>query len=335
MNLMFWKKKKTVESEQANEAGTEVDSATEETLVAPTSESAPANPGLWARLKNALTSSKKNSATESSDAASEPPAEYEDAKPQDNESEVPPKKPGFLARLIALLPSRKKVKAEDESDEKTVDSKAPTRHSDNTQPVDEAEISGEPAPKSGKKLIIVLALLAPLAAGGAFFIAKALFSKPHPPEASPAKDAATEKPKTEEHAAPEPAEAGAPAEKPESDHPPVPPSTTEEANAEAPAAEKPDAPTDTPAPEAEAEAPAEDDVQAQIQAMKKQNQEMQAQIEALKKQPTPERSARPAVSPRDGVLIINGSNPRESAQGLKKVIENMNASSETKDTSKK
>lgn len=64
---------------------------------------------------------------------------------------------------------------------------------------------------------------------------------------------------------------------------------------------------------------------------------MQAQIEALKKQPAVERSARSPVSatPREGVLIINGKDAKESAQGLKKAIEGMNAASGAKESGKK
>jgi predicted transcriptional regulator len=85
-----------------------------------------------------------------------------------------------------------------------------------------------------------------------------------------------------------------------------------------------------------ADAPAEEDIQAQIEALKKHNQEMQAQIEVLKKKPTTARTANSISSgtPREGVLIINGKNTKESVQGLKSVIESMNAASGTKDTGK-
>ncbi|MEW5943640.1 MAG: hypothetical protein AB1710_07300 [Pseudomonadota bacterium] len=66
------------------------------------------------------------------------------------------------------------------------------------------------------------------------------------------------------------------------------------------------------------------EMQAQIEVLKKQNQEMQAQAEAVKNQgksvPPVTASTPPA---RGGVMTISG---KESAEGLKKAIEEMNAS---------
>ena len=81
------------------------------------------------------------------------------------------------------------------------------------------------------------------------------------------------------------------------------------------------------------------EMQAQIEALRKQNQAMQAQIEALKKEGIQEK---PAVAeapndrstgkaapppPGEGVLIISGKDTKASVQSLKQVIEEMNASS--------
>ncbi|MDP3482931.1 MAG: hypothetical protein Q8S05_06440 [Sulfuricella sp.] len=50
---------------------------------------------------------------------------------------------------------------------------------------------------------------------------------------------------------------------------------------------------------------------------------------------SPKRPARSGTTPREGVLIINGQNAKESAQGLKKAIEGMNAASGAKESGKK
>jgi len=141
--------------------------------------------------------------------------------------------------------------------------------------------------------VIVLAFLIPLASVGGFFAANKLLPPPHQ-EASPAKNATSQKVKTDGQPASEPTEAAGQTPQPK----PAPP---------APVANAPS-----------------DDVQVQIETMKKQHQEMQAQIEALKKQPAAPRSVRSAAMPREGVLIIDGKNVKESAQGLKKAIESMN-----------
>lgn len=337
MNLMFWKKKKTVEPEHMENDATEDNNATDETLIAPTSEAASPKPGLWTRLKNALTPSRKKDSSDTVEAEeeTEPSAKRKKDNPQDEEPEAPAPKLGFLARLIALLPSRKKPKVEDESEEKPEEHRPSAKRSGNRpQDDEEPEPSDIPTKKPGKKLVIVLALLIPIAAGGAFFIAKNMFSK-SPQQAAPAKDAAIENPKTEEPTPAEPPETTGQAPQPEDAQPPAESAPQQEAGAEAPAAGIPEPAAEAPVAEAGADTPAEEDVPSQIQAMKKQNQEMQAQIEALKKHPAAEKSARPAVSPRDGVLIINGTNTKESAQGLKKIIESMNASSSAKDTEKK
>ncbi|MDP2154754.1 MAG: hypothetical protein Q8J61_02035 [Sulfuricella sp.] len=367
MNLKFWKKKKAPEGSG--------DSAADETIVATEADPAPAKPGFWTRLKSTLTPwRKKNKPDEEVEA--EPSARRKDDKHQDEESEALPPKPGFLARMKnallprkkseqdeeeearpsakrkdnkhlddesetpspkpgflarlkkTLLPSRKKDKTEDE--EKSAKLISSAKRTDRKHLDEEPESSDAPAEKPRKRLVIVLALLIPLAAGGGFFAAIKLLPPPQHQEAPPAKDTASQEAKADEQPAPEPAEAAEQAPQPEPGQPPTEPAPQQAGNATTPAAQ---------APEPIAEAPvADEDVQAQIQAMKKHNQEMQAQIEALKKQPAAEKKpARSAASamPREGVLIINGKNAKESAQGLKKVIEDMNAASGAKDTGKK
>lgn len=94
--------------------------------------------------------------------------------------------------------------------------------------------------------------------------------------------------------------------------------------------------------------PAPADMQVQIEVLKKQNREMQAQIEALKKdsqsEPQPATAAvenRPsgkwkntALPPGQGVLIISDKDTTASAQALKQAIEEMNASSQSRNTKK-
>lgn len=92
-------------------------------------------------------------------------------------------------------------------------------------------------------------------------------------------------------------------------------------------------------------APAPADMQAQIEALKKQNQEMQAQIEAQKKEsqskPKPVTAAEEnkawGTTPLSdkGVLVISNEDSKASAQTLKQAIEEMNAASEKRRTAKK
>ena len=320
MNLKFWKNKKAPE-----ESG---DNAADETLVATETDPAPAKPDFWARLKSTLSPSRKKSEPDVEDEA-KPSASHRDDKHQDEESEAPPPKPGFLARLKSTLTPRKKDKTEDE--EKPEERKSSAKRTDRKHPDEEPEPSDIPAKKPRKQLVIVLALLIPLAAGGGFIAATKLLPPPPHQEAPPAKDATSQEVKVDGQPAPEPTEAAKQAPQPEPGQPPTEPAPQQADNATTPAVEVPAPPAEAPV----AEAPADEDVQAQIQAMKKHNQEMQAQIEALKKQPAVERPARSAATPREGVLIINGKNAKESAQGLKKVIEGMNAASGARDTGKK
>ncbi|MHB8165814.1 MAG: hypothetical protein ACYDDT_03425 [Sulfuricella sp.] len=237
-----------------------------------------------------------------------------------------PAKPGFWTRLKStLLPSRKKDKTEGE--EKPEGSISSAKRTDKKHPDEEPEPSAVPAEKPGKRLVIVLALLIPLAAGGGFFAAIKLLPPPQHQEAPPAKATASQEAQIDGHPAPEPTKALK--QEPEQ------PAPQQADNATTPTAKVPEPTAE--APVADAPAPSDEDVQAQIQAMKKQNQEMQAQIEALKKQSAIARPARPAASamPREGVLIINGKDTKASAQVLKKVIESMNAASGAKDAGKK
>lgn len=320
MNLKFWKKKKAPE-----ESG---NSAADETLVATETAPAPAKPGFWAQLKSTLSPSRNKSEPDEEDEA-KPSASHRDDKHQDEESEAPPPKPGFLARLKStLMPSRKKDKTEDE--EKPEERKYSAKRTDRKHPEEEPESSDIPAKKTGKKLVFVLALLIPLAAGGGFFAAIKLLPPPQHQEAPPAKGAVAQEVKVDGQPAPKPTEVAEQALQPEPEQPPTEPAPQQADNATPPAAEVSASPAEAPV----AEAPADEDVQTQIEAMKKHNQEMQAQIEALKKQPAGARPARSTATPREGVLIINGKNAKESAQGLKKVIEGMNAASGAKNTGK-
>jgi len=227
-----------------------------------------------------------------------------------------PAKPGFWTLLKSTLtPSRKKDKTEDE--EKPEVRKSSAKHTDRKHRDEEPEPSDIPTKKPQKRLVIVLALLIPLAAGGGFFSATKLLAPPQHQEAPPAKNATSQEIKTDGQPASEPTKTAEQAPQQASD------ATTPAAEVTEPLAE---------APVADAPAPAEEDVQTQIEAMKKHNQEMQAQIEALKKQPAAAKPARSTATPREGVLIINGKNTKESVQGLKKVIEGMNGTSEARDT---
>ncbi len=312
MNLMFWKKKKPPEESDP--------SAVDETVVARKTDAAPEKPGFWTRLKSALSPSRKKSEPDEEEEAG-PSARRKDNKHLDEESETPPPKPGFLARLkSALSPSRKKDKTEGE--ENPEDPRASAKRTVSKHLDEEPEPSDVPVEKPRKRLVTVLALLIPLAAAGGFYAAINLFPPPQQQEAPPAKDAAAQEEKVDEQPAPEPAEAAEQA-----------PQQTD--NAATPAAEAPEPIAE--APVADAPAPTDEDVQTQIEAIKKHNQEMRALIESLKKQPAAERPARPAASatPREGVLIIGGKNSKESAQSLKKVIEDMNAASGAKESGKK
>lgn len=367
MNLMFWKKKKAPEESDPD--------AADVTVVAGKTDAALEKPGLWTRLKNALSlSRKKSEPVEEGDARHK---ENKHPDKPDKQVEGPPPKPGFLARLkIALLPARKKTepdekekdgnsarrkgdkhpneetdappakpgfmarlkkslmpgkKNEPAEEEKPEEHKSTAKRTDRNQPDEEPQTANVPEKKPMKRLVIFLALLIPLAAGGGFFAATKLAPPPHQ-EAPTAKPAAPQETKTDGEPAMEPPKTAEQAPTPETEQPPGELSPTPADNA-TPTAEAPPPPAEEPV--AEAPPPTEEDIQTQIQAMKKHNLEMQAQIEALKKQPSVAKSVRSSATPRDGVLIINGKDTKESVQGLKKVIESMNTSSGTKEPGKK
>lgn len=339
MNLMFWKKKKAPE-----ESG---DSVADKTLASRKSGPTPEKPGFWARLKSTLSPSHKKSEPDEAEEAkpsarrkndSRPPEGERDeipsrkshARHRDEEPEAPPPKPGFLARLKSfLLPSRKKVKTEDEEKPEKLrpSAKSPDKKHRDEEPIPVVI----PAKKSSKRLVIVLALLIPLAAGIGFFAANQ-FPSPQNQKA-PTNDVAWQEERANGKSAPGPAKTAEQA--PEPEQPLTEPAPQQADSATPPPAEVAEPSAETSA--ADAPTPVDERVQEQIEAMKKQNQEMQAQIEALKKRPAVERSVRPAPSatPREGVLIINGKDAKESAQGVKKIIEGMNASSGAKDNGKK
>ena len=235
------------------------------------------------------------------------------------ESDPAQAKPGFLTRLKSTLsPSRKKIEPDEEEEAKPF-----ARRKDGKHRGEEPEPSSVPAEKPRKRLVIVLALVIPMAVGGGFFAATKLLPPPQHQKAPEAKDAAMQEVKIDGNHTPEPPKAAEQAPQPESGQPLTEPAPQQADNTTTPTAEVP--------------APTEADIPTQIEALKKQNQEMQAQIEALKKQSAAERPTRSTASatPRDGVLIINGKNAKESVQGLKKVIEGMNGTSGAKDTGKK
>lgn len=302
MNLMFWKKKKVPEENDHN--------AMDGTIVATGSEPTPAKPGFLTRLKSALTPSRKK--CEPDEEAATVPIR-KDGKHQDKESEALPAKPGFLARLKnKLMPSHK-----EKTDNAEKPGLKPTTERTDRKPLEEQGPTDTAAKKPRKRLAIALALLIPLAAGGGFFAATKLVP-PHQ-DAPLAKDSTSQEVKIDGQPEPEQTEAAGQEELQQTDDaaPPIEetPETTEEPVADA---------------------PADEDVQTQIEVLKKQSKEMQAQIEGLRKPPVAEKSTRPTPSnvPREGVLIINGKNTKESVQGLKKVIDDMNGTSGAKDTRK-
>lgn len=76
--------------------------------------------------------------------------------------------------------------------------------------------------------------------------------------------------------------------------------------------------------------------QAEIETLRKKNQELQAQIEALKKEPPPDQPSSPSTGtaggnaaspPETGDLTISNKDPKAAAQVLKEAIEAMNAGS--------
>ncbi len=298
MNLMFWKKKKVPEENDH--------SAMDGTIVATGIEPTSVKPGFLARLKSALTTSRKKSDPD------EGAAVVPIRKDGKHQGEVLPAKPGFLARLKSnLMPSHK---------EKTDNAEKP-ESKPSTERTDRKHLNEEPGPadtaaeKPRKKLTIALALLIPLAAGGGFFAATKL-APPHQ-EAPLAKDSTSREIKTDGQPESGQTEAAEQA-------------LQQQTGDAAPPVEE----TPEPAEEPVANAPTDEDVQTQIEELRKQNKEMQAQIEVLRKPPVAGKSAKstPPTVPREGVLIINGKNTKESVQGLKKVINDMNDTSAAKNT---
>lgn len=79
-------------------------------------------------------------------------------------------------------------------------------------------------------------------------------------------------------------------------------------------------------------APDSAEMQAQIAALKKQNEQMQSELEALRKAER-EGNAPPAAKNDDknaagGEVLFSGKDPKASAQALKQAIEEMNAAAE-------
>lgn len=73
---------------------------------------------------------------------------------------------------------------------------------------------------------------------------------------------------------------------------------------------------------------------AEIEALKKKNDELQAQIDALKKEQSqsdaataPQASQNIVPSPENGSLTVDNKNPQATAMSLKEAIESMNAAS--------
>lgn len=325
MNLLFWKKKKNPEERDPG--------AADETVVAGKIDATPAKPSFWTRLKSTLSPSHKKNEPDKAEEA-KPSAKRKDNEHPDKEPEAPPPKPGFLAQLKStLMPSRNKDKTDNE--EKSEELRPSVKRTNNKPPDDESLPPDITAAKPRKWSAIVLGLLIPLAAGGGFLAAIKFLPPPQHQEAPPPKVSVAQEAKAGGQPSAEPTQTAEQAPLPEPEQPLAEPAPQQADNASPPAAEASEPPAEEPV--ADAPAPTEEDIQAQIQAMKKHNQEMQAQIEALKKRPAVARPARSAVSatPREGVLIINGKDTKESVHGLKKVIEGMNAASEGKEPGKK
>ncbi len=317
MNLLFWKKKK-------NDGAGDTDKTE---IAAARAGSAPPKPGWLGRLKAAMGRKRRQHDEEKAVL----PAEREDKRdrPGDGigaETARKPVKPGMFARLTGLFPRSKKTAPEEET----------KRHagSRGKKSGEEPEQPPTPAVKSWKRPLLGLILLTLLAGVG--FAAWNWLRPVQPPIAKP----------QEEPAAPETKEAEAPQPAPASGEEPAfaaPMTGTAAPQQALDATAAPDAAVAAPAspsagePQAAASGQAGEDVQAQIEVLKKQNQDMQAQIEALKKQGAhPANTAyRPnRIPPKDGVLIINGKDSKASAQALKHVIEEMNGDPESPDAKK-
>lgn len=350
MNFRFWKKKPVAEQE-----GKEV---TDKTVAADEADPKPAKPGWFARLKSALKPSrkKKDDADNKDERETRPEHgsdDHKDHKPprphktidgEDEESK--PARKGFLVRLKDTLHLSRKKGAPDEEGlpehpAKRADKKTPDAHHKKPAARElrksaEEEIAEQSVHKHGKKKWLILALLILLIGGGLAAWKWLLPSADHKPPT-----AAQNPEKPGEAPASEPTEAAAlseAAEKAQAEATAM-AEAAEKAQAEAAAqaeavaqakAEAEAAAQAKAAEQAEAATPASTDanVQAQLEALRKQNQEMQTQLEALKNQRhPPARSAGATARSPGEVLIINGKNTKESTQGLKQVIEEMNAAS--------
>lgn len=317
MNLRFWKKKPPDEDDMTVDPD---DSAKSE------DETPPPRPGWLARLRARLPSRKKPPVQVNEE--SEPPVKERRNKHEEEVLEAPIKL-GLVARfkgiLVKLLRSRKRKQPEAEEETAETPSRTRRRHAN----AEEEETPPAPT-KSGKKKLLILALLVPLLAGIGFAAWKLLPGSPakhEPPAVAP--EAAA--PQAEAPPAP------APAEPQNADAQPFSAPITAADRVQAPA-EATELPAQ-PSADATATVPTDTDIHAQIEALKKQNQEMQSQIEMLKQQQAgaaskPVKSGSSAL-PKDGVIIIGGKNSKESAQSLKKVIEEMNTSSERNSPPKK
>jgi hypothetical protein len=315
MNLRFWKKKLPDEDDKTADPN---DSAKGEGKIPPP------RPGWLARLRTILPARKKPPVQV--DNESEPHVKEPRNKHEEEEVEVPIKL-GMVARLkgilVKLLRSRKRKQPEAEQETAEAPSRTRTRHA-------ETEEEGTPPTpaKSGKKKLLILALLIPLLAGIGFATWKWLpgggkIKQETAPVTAPAPATEAAAPLAD---AP-PASPEAPLQEGQPFSAPIAAATGSAQPAADASATTPQTGTTPPA-----DFPADADVQAQIEALKKQNQEMQAQIDMLKQQQAgtaskPAKSGSSAL-PKDGVIIIGGKNSKESAQSLKKVIEEMNTSSD-------
>lgn len=317
-------------------------------------EPKPVKAGFLTRLKNALSPSRRKGEPDDKDKpetrAEHAGGDHKPSRPHKatdtEEDESKPTRKGFLVRLKDTLHLSRKKGAPDEEGlpehpAKRADKKAPDPHHKKTgtrelRKSEEEEIAEQSVHKHGKKKWLILALLILFIGGGLAAWKWLLPSADHKPPT------AAQKPeKPGEAPASEPTEAAAlseAAEKAQAEATAM-AEAAEKAQAEAAAqaeavaqakAEAEAAAQAKAAEQAEAATPASTDanVQAQLEALRKQNQEMQTQLEALKNQRhPPARPAGAAARSPGEVLIINGKNAKESTQGLKQVIEEMNAAS--------
>lgn len=233
---------------------------------------------------------KKPLAGEESDAAQETAAQAGVEEAPDEEEAT---KPGILARLRGALAALRKRPAPVDDDDATT---ALPAEAQAHRPSPEGEPAPAPAPNLKKRLVLSAALgfVILLLAGIGFATWKWL-------------------------APPQPGE-GAEAHKP---------------SAEVAHAGKPDARQDAgTAAHADSQgaqkAPDGADMQAQIAALKKQNDQMQSELEALRKAGRDDNAAPATATNNDknaasGEVLLSGKDPKASARALKQAIEEMNA----------